>query len=138
MPNATATRTEMTESPAGTAATAAPATREEGRYLTPPVDIYETENDLVVLVDLPGVGQDGVDVRVDDGLLTIQGRTTPRRGDDPVYREFGLVSFHRQFQLSDQVDHEKITGELRHGVLTVRLPKAEKVKPRRVQVTVAS
>jgi HSP20 family protein len=114
------------------------ATREEGRYLSPPVDIYEDEESLVVLADLPGVDQDGVNVSIDEGILTIQGRLTEVARPEPLYREYTLHSFHRQFQLGDQVDQARISGELKHGVLTIRLPKSEKAKPKQIQVKISS
>ncbi len=114
----------------------APATREETRYLIPPVDIYETADGLAVLADLPGVDRDGVEVRVDNGILTLRGRVQKQLLGSPVSTEFALLDFFRQFELNDEVDQEKISAELRHGVLKVLLPKAERVKPRRIAVQV--
>ncbi|HET9917842.1 MAG TPA: Hsp20 family protein, partial [Candidatus Binatia bacterium] len=74
-----------------------PAGREETRsqeqYITPPVDIYETAEGLVVTADLPGVGKEALDVRVENHLLTIRGKTAHIGSGDPVYREYGLVNF---------------------------------------------
>jgi len=113
-----------------------PTTREESRYLVPPVDIYETEEGLVVLADLPGVGKDGVNIRVDDNILTIQGKPQHALDKELALQEFELVPFFRQFELTDQVAQDKIDAELKHGVVTIRLPKAEKAKPRRIEVQV--
>ncbi|MEJ2246905.1 MAG: Hsp20/alpha crystallin family protein [Acidobacteriota bacterium] len=112
------------------------ATREENRYMVPPVDIYETENALAVIVDLPGVHKDGVDIRVDQDILTIKGKIRYKPPKDLIRGEFGLLDFFRQFQLSDEVDQEKITAESKNGVLTITLPKAEKAQPRLVKVKV--
>lgn len=112
-------------------------TRSPERYLAPPVDIYETPDGLVVMADLPGVAKDGVDVRVENGVLTLHGRASDVSPGDTIYREFELVNFYRQFELSDKVDQTKISADLKHGVLTLRLPKAEEAKPRRVEVKVA-
>ena len=109
-------------------------TRSQERYITPPVDIYETSDGLVVKADLPGVANDGLDVRVENHLLTIRGKATHIAPGDPVYREYGLVNFFRQFELNERVDQNKISAELRHGVLTLNLPKAEQAKPRRIEV----
>jgi len=118
-----------------------PAAREETRsqeaYVTPPVDIYETPDSLVVKADLPGVAKEGLDVRVENSLLTIRGKTAHGAPGDPIYREYSLVNFFRQFELSDKVDQSKISAELKHGVLTLNLPKAEETKPRKIDVSVA-
>jgi len=109
-------------------------TRSQERYITPPVDIYETPNGLVVTADLPGVAKDGLDVRVENNLLTIRGKASHAAPGEPVYREYGLVNFFRQFELNDKVDQSKISAEHKHGVLTLNLPKAEEAKPRRIEV----
>ncbi|MBI4523864.1 MAG: Hsp20/alpha crystallin family protein [Deltaproteobacteria bacterium] len=112
------------------------STRSQERHIVPPVDIYETNEGLVVLADLPGVSQEGLDVRVENSMLTIH--ATPRHAapGDPIYREYELVSFFRQFELSDKVDQNKISAVLKHGVLTLNLPKAEEAKPRKIEVRV--
>jgi len=112
-------------------------TREEERYITPPVDIFETKDGLTVVADLPGVDRSLLDVRVADGLLTIQGRTAHAAPGTLVEAEYRLLNFYRQFELPDEVDAEQIGAELKHGVLTLRLPKKEKAKPRKVEVRIA-
>jgi len=112
------------------------ATRDESRYIAPPVDIYETEDALVVVVDLPGVGKNGVDIRVEDGLLSIKGQADYKPPANTLMEEFNLQGYFRQFQLSDEIDQKKISGELKNGVLTLRLVKAEKSKPKQIPVTV--
>ncbi len=112
-------------------------TRSQERYITPPVDIFETTNGLVVTADLPGVSKEGLDVRVENNLLTIRGKTAHAAPGDPVYREYGLVNFFRQFELNEKVDQSKISAELKHGVLTLNLPKAEEAKPRKIEVKAA-
>lgn len=113
------------------------STRNQERYMAPPVDIYETRDGLVVLADLPGVSKDALDVRVDNNVLTIRGRADHSRPTDETYREYELVNFFRQFELSDKVDQQRITADLKHGVLTLTLPKAEEAKPRQIEVRVA-
>jgi len=112
-------------------------TRSQERYVTPPVDIYENGKGLVVMADLPGVAKENLDVRVENNLLTIRGKPSHLAPGDPIYREYELVSFFRQFELNDKVDQSKISAELQHGVLTLHLPKAEEAKPRKIEVRVA-
>jgi HSP20 family protein len=112
------------------------ATRDETRYVAPPVDIFETEDAIVVIADLPGVGKDDVDIRVDDGILTIKGKANYSPPADLLREEFSLDGYFRQFQLSDEVDQEKISAETKNGVLTIHLPKAEKSKPRQIKVKI--
>jgi HSP20 family molecular chaperone IbpA len=120
------------------AAESVPASREETRsqerYITPPVDIFENSDGLVVNADLPGVAKEGLEVRVDNKVLTIRGKAGHAASGQPVYREYTLVNFFRQFELNDKVDQSKISAELKHGVLTLSLPKAEEAKPRKIEV----
>ena len=111
-------------------------TRAQERYIQPPVDIYERPDGLVVLADLPGVEPNDLSVRLEDNILTIQAKPKHLITAEPIYREFELVNFFRQFELSDQVDQEKITARLNHGVLTLELSKAEKAKPRQITVQI--
>jgi HSP20 family molecular chaperone IbpA len=113
------------------------STRHHERYVAPPVDIYETQEGLVVLADLPGVAQEGLDVRVDNHVLTIRGHAHHAVPGEAIYREHEPVNFFRQFELSDTVDQSRITADLKWGVLTVTLPKAEKAKPRQIEVCVS-
>ena len=112
-------------------------TRSPERYVTPAVDIYETLEGLVVKADLPGVGKDGLDLRVENNLLTILGRAGHTTPGEFLYHEYELAHFFRQFELSDKVDQLKISAELKNGVLTLNLPKAEEAKPRKIDVHVA-
>jgi HSP20 family protein len=117
-------------------ATGRERTRDQERYIHPPVDIYENPEGLVLLADLPGVAPGDLDVRLEDNILTIQAKAKHGISAEPIYREFELFNFFRQFELSDQVDQGKITARLSHGVLTLELPKAEKAKPRQITVQV--
>lgn len=112
-------------------------TRSQERYVTPPVDIYEIQEGLVVKADLPGVAKEGLDVRVENNLLTIRGRVSHTLANEPIYREYELANFFRQFELSEKVDQLKISAELKHGVLTLNLPKAEEAKPRKIDINVS-
>ncbi|HXG50256.1 MAG TPA: Hsp20/alpha crystallin family protein [candidate division Zixibacteria bacterium] len=112
-------------------------TRSQEQYVTPPVDIYETGDGLVVKADLPGVSKDDLEVRVENNILTIRGKPSHIAPGDPIYREYRLASFFRQFELSEKVDQTKIAADLKHGVLSLTLPKAEEAKPRRIEVKIA-
>jgi HSP20 family protein len=112
-------------------------TRSREQYVTPPVDIYETQEGLIVKADLPGVARDNMDIRIENSLLTIRANAAHVAPGDSIYREYGLVNFFRQFELNERVDQSKISAELNHGVLTLNLPKAEEAKPRKIDVTVA-
>ena len=127
----------MTETIAPTTSeTQAPSTREESRFLAPPVDIFETEEGLLVVADLPGVAQEDVSVRVDNNTLTLQGRTRHIAPGQTVRAEYQLLDFYRQFLLGEEVDQQRISAEIKQGVLTVRLPKAERAHPKEIKVKV--
>lgn len=102
--------------------------------LTPRVDILETEDELLLFVDLPGVLPDDVDVRFEQGELTLRGRRTPRTMGRPWLWEFDAGGFHRVFRLTEKIAADKIHAELKNGVMTVHLPKIESVRPRRITV----
>lgn len=112
-------------------------TRTQEQYVRPTVDIYETPDGLVVMADLPGASKESVDLEVENDVLTIKARAKHLLPVEPVYREFELMNYYRQFQLADTVDDEKIAAEFKHGVLTLRIPRAERAKPRQIPVTVS-
>lgn len=112
-------------------------TRTRERYVTPAVDIYEMPDGLVVMADVPGVTSEHLDVRVDNNVLTIRAQADHPHPAEPTYREYELVNYFRQFELSDKVDQGNISADLKHGVLTLTLPKAEDAKPRKIAVSVS-
>ncbi len=112
------------------------ATRDEAIYIAPPVDIFENEDSLIVVADLPGVDKDGVDIHVEDDILTIKGNAKYTQPANVLRQEFTLQNYYRQFQLSDEVDQSKISAESKNGVLTSMLPKAERSKPKQIKVKV--
>jgi HSP20 family protein len=111
------------------------ATRDESLYIAPPVDIFETDEALTVIADLPGVKSKEVDIRVEDNVLTIKGKAGYRSSAPILREEFTLPGYYRQFQLSDMIDQSKIFAESKNGVLTIQLPKAEKTQPRQIKVS---
>lgn len=114
-----------------------PDTREEARTLAPPVDIFENKDGLVVVADLPGVGKEDADVRVENGILTLKATAKSELPGEPLRHEYELRNFFRQFQLSEEVDQNKIKAEMKHGVLIINLPKREETKPRQIAVQVS-
>ncbi|MGQ4809202.1 hypothetical protein NKDENANG_02617 [Candidatus Entotheonellaceae bacterium PAL068K] len=104
--------------------------------ITPPVDIYETSEELVVIADIPGVSPKDLDVCVNFNLLTIRGQARHTAAHAAVYREYEPVDYVRQFEISDTVNLNDITAELKQGVLVLHVPKADAAKPRRIAVQV--
>ena len=137
MTEKTTVLTTETQAPATATGEKSLATRDDTRYIAPPVDIYETNDSLMVVADLPGVDKDEVDVRVEDDVLTIKGRAHYSPQAYILRGEFNLEGYFRQFQLSDEVDQGRISADTKNGVLTIRLPKAEKSKPRQIKVTMS-
>jgi len=102
--------------------------------VTPRVDIHETDRELVLHVDLPGVAVNDVDVRFEDGELHIRGKVGEGSKGAALAREFVPADFHRSFRLHEHLSTTEIEAEFKNGVLTVRLPKQEKHMPRQVTV----
>ncbi|MEE8142538.1 MAG: Hsp20/alpha crystallin family protein [Planctomycetota bacterium] len=107
------------------------------RSYFPDVDILETSEELLLLADLPGVSSGGLDVHFEKDVLSIAGRVQDRH-PQPRYllREYGVGDFYRSFRISEGIDSENIVAELRDGVLTLRLPKVEAARPRKINIQV--
>lgn len=107
------------------------------RTFVPTADIYEAENALTVVLEMPGVDKSNVDINVESGMLSIEGRLdfSKYEGMQPVYTEYNIGSYRRSFALSNKIDQDKISAEIKDGVLTLVLPKAEEAKPRRISVS---
>ena len=103
-------------------------------YVTPVVDICETDDELVLVADVPGTEQDGIDLKLENRVLEITAHRMAMPKDEPVYAEFRPASYYRAFSLSDAIESEKIDASLCDGVLTVRLPKSPKAKSRTIAV----
>ncbi|HOQ89090.1 MAG TPA: Hsp20/alpha crystallin family protein [Candidatus Hydrogenedentes bacterium] len=112
------------------------ATRENTRTLTPPVDIFDAGDALVVVADLPGVDQEHIDINIEKNVLTLKAEPSTRVSEPRLLNEFALYPFYRQFQLGEMVDQEKVRAELRYGVLTVYLPKVAEKQPKKIEVKV--
>jgi len=104
-------------------------------WYTPRVDILENNEELTLFADLPGVKPEDANIQYENGDLTLHARCACRQqGVNFVSKEYGVGDFYRVFTLGDTIDPEKIGAELKNGVLTVHLPKAEAVKPKRIAV----
>jgi HSP20 family molecular chaperone IbpA len=109
-----------------------------GVTYVPRFDIVETEEELMLFGDVPGVTQENVELRFENEHLVINAKVEPRHaGRKSLYAEYGIGDFYREFRISEAVDAGKISAELNNGVLTVHLPKTEQVKPRRIEVKTA-
>jgi HSP20 family protein len=106
------------------------------RRFLPVTDIFETGDELKVILEMPGVDKESVDVRVENDVLTIEGQVdfTKYQGLTPLYTEYNVGNYARSFELSSKIDQERIGAELKDGVITLILPKAEKAKPRKITV----
>lgn len=94
---------------------------------TPAVDIYETESELVLLADMPGVVEQGLQLEVSRGVLTLEAERS-------VAEDGSKYGYYRQFKLSDRIDADAGQAQLKNGVLTLRLPKSEAAKPKKIAV----
>lgn len=110
-----------------------------GTYFRPPVDIYESADEIVLVADLPGVTPEGLDVNLEGDQLTVEGRVRPDdyQGLKPLHVEYGVGGYFRRFTLGEHIDREGIKANLKHGVLQLRLPKAERARTRKISVQAA-
>ena len=108
------------------------------RIFVPNTDIFETENALTVVMEMPGVNQGHADITVEDNVLSVAGRIDFSKYEkmQPVYTEYIVGNYQRSFNLSpNNFDELRISAEMRDGVLTLTLPKAERAKLRRIPLT---
>lgn len=106
------------------------------RYFVPSTDIFETEDALVVAMEVPGVEKKNVDITLDDDVVRVEGRIdfSQYEGLEPIYTEYGVGHFARAFSLSNAVDREKISAKVDDGVLTLTLMKAKQAQMRRIDI----
>ena len=107
------------------------------RVFLPTTDIYETQDALNDVMEMPGVEKNNVDVAVEDSVLKVYGRIdfSKYEGLQPVYTEYNIGHYARSFRLSSKIDQNKIKAEMKDGVLSLVLQKAEEAKPRIISVT---
>jgi HSP20 family protein len=106
----------------------------ERPYISPKVNITENKEGYVLEAEMPGVAKQGLEISVEDNELTITGRRQPDPSANLLYRESNPADYRRVFELDPSIETGKISAEIEQGVLTLTLPKAEKVKPRRITV----
>ena len=107
------------------------------RVFVPVTDIFETPEALTVVLEMPGVDRNSVEASVENDVLTIEGRIDCAKYEAmrPVYTEYNVGHYARCFEVSDRIDQSKISAEIKDGVVTIVLPKAEQAKPRKIQVS---
>ena len=107
-----------------------------GRYFVPYADIYETDEALTVVMEMPGVEKANLNVALENDVLRVDGRIdfSKYEGMAPVYTEYNVGHYMRSFELSSKIDQERISAQLDDGVLTLTLPKAEAAQPRRISI----
>jgi HSP20 family protein len=114
-----------------------PESTRGGAHFTPRVDIYETDKELLLFADVPGVTADGLDLRFEKGELLLHGRVPDSEdGRRFLLNEYDVGDFYRVFSIHESVDASKISAEIKNGVLTIHLPKVEAAQPRKINVKV--
>lgn len=110
--------------------------RGSGTYFTPRVDVWETDHELLFHADMPGVKPEEINLNYENGELTLHGRvaTVPEH-PRAFLNEYGVGDYFRTFTINEEIDPGKISADYKQGVLTVKLPKREEVKPRRISIS---
>ena len=109
---------------------------EPGKFYVPYTDIHETDEALIVTMEMPGVEKDALDVQLEKNVLSVEGRVDFGEYEDlePVYTEYNVGHFQRSFRISSEIDQSRIAATIEDGVLTLNLPKAEEQKARKIAV----
>jgi HSP20 family protein len=107
------------------------------RYYVPSTDIYETQDALTVVMEMPGVGKEDITVALENDRLRVEGQIAFAKYDGlgPVYTEYNVGHYARAFTLSNKIDQEKISAQVEDGVLTLTLPKVKEAQPRRIPIS---
>jgi HSP20 family protein len=107
-----------------------------GRYFVPPADIFETEEALTVIMEMPGVEKKNVNIALENDVVRVEGQIdfAHYQGMEPVYTEYNIGHYARGFTLSSKIDRDNISAQLDDGVLTLTLPKVKESVPRRIAV----
>lgn len=106
------------------------------RHFVPAVDICESGEAVIVTADMPGVSCDGVDINLEDGVLTLKGAMTeePQEGRRVLLQEYEAGSYIRRFTISEVIDQDRIEASMADGVLRIVLPKVQPAKPRKIEI----
>lgn len=109
---------------------------QEGPRYLPHADIYESAEELTLMLDVPGVDPKDIEIQLEKGVLNVHGKAPQRQAENVAYlnKEYEVGDYHRRFDVGDVVETDRISAEHRDGVLTLHLPKAEKLRPKRIQV----
>ena len=107
-----------------------------GRYYVPAADIFETDQALTLLLEMPGVGKNSLDIQIENDVLRVEGKIdyAAYKDIEPVYTEYNVGHYARAFTLSNKIDREAITAQVENGVLTLTLPKSKDALPRKIAV----
>jgi HSP20 family protein len=107
-----------------------------GRFYVPYTDIYETPEALSVMMEMPGVEKENIQVSLESGVLRVEGRInfSKYEGMEPIYAEYNVGHYARSFALSDRIDQSQISAQLENGVLKLMLPKTKEAQPRRIAI----
>lgn len=109
------------------------------RRVAPPIDVFESADELLIVADVPGVSGEGIDLRIENGTLTLAAKRGQPRDESPaLVREYEPADFEASFRVPAGIDTGAIAAEVKHGTLSVRLPKAAAAKPRRISVQASS
>jgi HSP20 family protein len=107
------------------------------RYYIPNTDIFETDDSLTLVMEMPGVERKDVDIKLENDVLRVEGRIdfSKYEGLEPVYTEYNVGPYARAFTLSNKIDQDEISAEFDDGVLTLTLKKAKEAMPRRIAIS---
>ncbi len=107
-----------------------------GKHYVPYTDIFENEEALVVVMEIPGVDRSDTNINVENNILSVEGKISHATYDalSPVYTEYNIGHYSRSFTLSNEIDQEGITARIEDGVLTLELPKTKDAPPRRIEI----
>ncbi len=105
-------------------------------YITPLVDVIENDNEFILELEMPGIEKNNVDIDVENDILTIKSNKdfAEKECTKCIVQEFALQNYKRSFTLNNSIDVEKINASMENGILTLTLPKSEKLKPRKIEI----
>ena len=110
-------------------------TQQQLPVMTPEVDIFENEHEILLHADMPGVTKEDISINIDNGKMRLSGIRRLPTGGAATWREFGDVEFRRNFSVPQSIDTDQVRAELKDGLLCLHLPKSEAAKPRQIEIT---